>query len=486
MTQTAMKNKNVFDYDSVDSNIDTKVPELDKNDWPSQVTEEPDAYAKIPVALMPLPRTWDDGIKAFREEWCPLLKTLGPDQLFKMGGLTKAAASAVDPASLLTLEDLTAPHQTSYQMEDNVQWPDAVESKDEILAATTEERKRVSGNMRVLKDLFYSLDALTSFTPLRLLAWWNKNLEDERLYLVAHGAYYEDPDAKPKPEPSGVKRVQPKYSKSELTTDAGLEKVINQAIVWQGRDAMEFDTIWQAGLDATKGMRKKDPGYAEAREAFYDRLLVERPMVDEVVGIDIETAGSSADRSWVIDAGWITCDPNDAEGEALEDVHVRRYGVTDSYRKIGLPKFFDAQNALLTGESLKNGVDLESTEGHTVLDLDPAAQKELLDALTRVPYVAHNSSFENGFMEYSVAGYAEAVKAGQVKIIDTYRGVAQHLDWYEGRDTLKLEDWAHRKDVFPESEHEHHIGVDDVAIMLVAMIRTLDGARSHSMPSVEG
>ena len=467
--------KNVFDYDSVDSNLDLKQPKLDKRSWDSQATEETEAYSSIPEPLKPLPETWNEGIKAFKEEWEPFLKSLKPEQLFKMGGLTKTTATQTDPTTLLTLNDLTTPHQTSYQMEDNDRWPDAISSKDEILAITTEERKRVSKNLKVLKDLFYTVpnDKISSFAPLRLLVWWNKNLEDERLYLISHGAYYDDPDAKPNSEPSGIKRGQPKYSKTDLTTDAGLEKIVNQAIVWQGRDEAEFDTLVREGLAVTNGLKKKDPEYAEAREAFYDRILTERPMVNKVVGIDIETAGSSADRAWVIDAGWMTCDPNDSEHEALESVHIRRYGVTDTYRKIGLPKYFDAQNALLTGESLKNGVDLESTEGHAILDLDPAAQKELLDTLTSVPFVAHNATYENSFMEMSVKGYAEAVKSGKVKIIDTYRGVAQHLDWYEGRDTLKLEDWAHRRGVFPETEHEHHIGVDDVAIMLVAMIRTL-------------
>ena len=235
---TPKTEKNVFDYDSVDSNLDLKQPKLDKRSWDSQATEETEAYSSIPEPLKPLPETWNEGIKAFKEEWEPFLKTLKPEQLFKMGGLTKITATQTDPTTLLTLNDLTTPHQTSYQMEDNDRWPDAISSKDEILATTTEERKRVSKNLKVLKDLFYTTpnDKISSFAPLRLLVWWNKNLEDERLYLIAHGAYYDDPDAKPKSEPSGIKRGQPKYSKADLTTDAGVEKIVNQAIGWQGRD----------------------------------------------------------------------------------------------------------------------------------------------------------------------------------------------------------------------------------------------------------
>ena len=47
-------------------------------------------------------------------------------------------------------------------------------------------------------------------------------------------------------------------------------------------------------------------------------------------------------------------------------------------------------------------------------ELTAAAQEELLDALTSVPFVAHNATYENSFMEMSVKGYAEAVKSGKV------------------------------------------------------------------------
>ena len=106
--------KNVFDYDSVDSNLDLKQPKLDKRSWDSQATEETEAYSSIPEPLKPLPETWNEGIKAFKEEWEPFLKSLKPEQLFKMGGLTKTTATQTDPTTLLTLNDLTTPHQTSY------------------------------------------------------------------------------------------------------------------------------------------------------------------------------------------------------------------------------------------------------------------------------------------------------------------------------------------------------------------------------------
>ena len=73
--------KNVFDYDSVDSNLDLKRPESNKQTWLSQVTEETEAYSSIPETLKPLPETWNEGIKAFKEEWEPFLKSLKPEQL---------------------------------------------------------------------------------------------------------------------------------------------------------------------------------------------------------------------------------------------------------------------------------------------------------------------------------------------------------------------------------------------------------------------
>ena len=92
--------KNVFDYDSVDSNLNTKQPPLNKQSWDSQVTEETEAYLSIPESLKPLPETWNEGIKAFKEEWEPFLKSLKPEQLFKMGGLTKTTATQTDPTTL--------------------------------------------------------------------------------------------------------------------------------------------------------------------------------------------------------------------------------------------------------------------------------------------------------------------------------------------------------------------------------------------------
>lgn len=205
-----------------------------------------------------------------------------------------------------------------------------------------------------------------------------------------------------------------------------------------------------------------------------DRYLPGRD-VSEVIGIDLETTGLDPDRDYVIDSGWERMDMKGGDGDDADDAGMpyrdEGYAPDGAWgqrrRTYGVPPLRAAMGNPTEEISHLSADDLY---GHTPLDEDQVAQRELLDALTSAPFVAHNASFEHRHFMSNVAGYAEAYRDGRITIIDTMimsRKWGHYDDAGAGND--KLETYARRFGGLPDEGSERHLGLEDSHIMLLAM-----------------
>lgn len=237
---------------------------------------------------------------------------------------------------------------------------------------------------------------------------------------------------------------------------------------------------WRDSQDAAAaGKREKTPEEIEKDRKRQERNAQWLPGqdLDKIVNIDFETTGYE-DMGYIIDAGWDSMDispsvehedkTSDADknhqfrqgwysGNGAYDIRTRRYGVPPARQQLGNPFEY------------MNHVSIDSIKNLKPLDEDPAAQKELLDAMTSgAPYVAHNAQYELKQMCANVDGFMEAYRRGDVVIIDTMRtsqmwplppDVAEKKKRLGGRNSLDtyMKIW----DVIPEDKEELHLGLED-------------------------
>lgn len=347
------------------------------------------------------------------------------------------------------------------------------EQANAILSDYYDKRAAAEQKMRDLTWKFYSRparDANLSYDPIRALGWQTRMLSDEITWMrEREGGTLDDPNDKPwvhKPFTS----APPAFWDRDLEHD-GIVKVCRKVTVLQGRSsrdaysmASSVESSVRAGEDKICASEGRDPTVEESKKLTADALrslMKSRSTVGEVVGIDIETTGGSPTRDWVVDAGWLRTDLHDPE-EKLYGDNRRSYGVSETRGQLGNPF-----------EEL-TGISAESLKGKKSLAFDEDAQREILGELTSgVPFVAHNARFEDKFFMQNIEGYAEAKRAGRVKIIDS-RDMSQWLDEYDGKKGNSLEQYARRWGTLdPKTDKERHLGFEDSEIMLKAMGRHL-------------
>lgn len=195
-----------------------------------------------------------------------------------------------------------------------------------------------------------------------------------------------------------------------------------------------------------------------------------------LVGIDLETTGLSPYSDYIVDAGWERYDL--AEGRAF-DAQRHTYGISAERAALGLRR----QTVEL------NGIDVPQLEGFAPFQEDVAAQRRMMEVLEGATMVAHHARFERHFLTNNCAGFAEAVREGSTRILDS-RMVAVHADDYRSRG-FTLEDYARRHGAIDaaqgvrlpatdggvlaldQGEDERHLGLEDTHIMMEALHRHL-------------
>ena len=184
---------------------------------------------------------------------------------------------------------------------------------------------------------------------------------------------------------------------------------------------------------------------------------VDKPIKGTVLGIDIESTGRAPERGYIINVGWklmdMTSDAEPRDGEAYF------CGIPeDPYRAAGVPL---ANIHRITWDDL---------DGKAPFREDAALQAKLLKLMKKYPYMAHNAAFEDSWFMLHLNGYAEARRAGKIKIIDS-RDICRRLDSEVSslpRDSspASLENWARRRGTLSWDEAERHLGLEDTDLML--------------------
>lgn len=197
----------------------------------------------------------------------------------------------------------------------------------------------------------------------------------------------------------------------------------------------------------------------QAHEESLDNLRLlynSNPVQGTVVGIDIETTNLSPDRGYIVNVGWEFLDLT--KGSLPYDPHSVFCSVPACYKERGIPL---QEIHHITYDQVEHELPFrENTKLH----------QELLEAMMKYPYMAHNASFEDSWFTYHLPGYAQARKEGKITIIDS-REICRRVDPEFPRipremSPASLESWAKRRKTLGEHEQERHLGLDDVDLML--------------------
>lgn len=223
------------------------------------------------------------------------------------------------------------------------------------------------------------------------------------------------------------------------------------------------------------------PAAPRRSDSQYDWRMAYLPGrdVDAVLGIDIETTGTSAWRDYIIDVGFerMNLQTPAPEGAKARDVYSETdYAADGAYDQsrlsFGVPlRCAEVANPFI---AQLTGIDVTKIAGEPIFDEWPRMQQALLERLMQQPYVAHNATFEHRFFMANVEGYAEAYRNGEITILDTMP-MSRHWDagsvpspgHPHGDNTLEA--YAKRQGALDGNSHERHLGLEDAHIMLVAM-----------------
>lgn len=308
------------------------------------------------------------------------------------------------------------------------------------------------------------MDALPSADALRLLTWQLRDAHDELDWLAREVG--EETAARIRESVTGPQPPRTPYTKQPMPRFKPWEMrkpwlIYEEIAELQNRDVQDVRTAVEHRV--SDGMTLEESLVTEYGA---------HPTAGVLVGIDLETTGLSPASDYIVDAGWERFDMTGGRGF---DAHREQYGVSIERAALGLRE--------ATVEL--NGITAESLAGLVPFQEDLAAQREVMDALSGAVMVAHNANFEKKFLTGNCDGYAEAVRAGDVRILDS-RKVGVHSDDFRFRG-FRLDDYARRYGALSDDREravadadgeplaldqgasERHLGLEDAHIMMRAM-----------------
>lgn len=304
-------------------------------------------------------------------------------------------------------------------------------------------------------------------SAIRLLTWQSRDAYDESECLanLLGSQTAKDIRQQVKPsrshsarKPSGAPKPKPRFTKTEMAdmSDAYRE------IAWL-QDRNPIDVRKQIERRVVNGM-----DWIESIVTEYGAY----PTAGTLVGIDLETTGTSPNQDYIIDAGWELYDM--ATGRA-SDAQRHTYGLSRQRELQGI----DGDITELTGIATADVV------GYVPFQEDSNAQRMMMGALNGRIMVAHNANFERSFLIGNCEGYAEALRDGHIRIVDSMK-VAHHSEDTRAHG-FKLDDYARRNHALDDDrdtqvpaydgglirldqgEAERHLGLEDTHIMMRAM-----------------
>ena len=210
------------------------------------------------------------------------------------------------------------------------------------------------------------------------------------------------------------------------------------------------------------GALQKRSAASVAREVRGDKnayavAYVRKPIKGTVLGVDIETTGRAPERGYILNVGFELMDLTSTAQPRDGQEHF--FGIPeDPYKTAGVPL------------SDIHGITWDDIDGKTPFREDKKAQAALLRLMKRYPYMAHNAAFEDSWFMLHLDGYAEAKRAGKIRIVDS-RDICRRLDSEVATlpresSPASLENWARRRGTLALDEAERHLGLADTDLML--------------------
>lgn len=443
----------------------------------------------VPARLQPLAQDYEEASRSFADWSRPGTRVFLSEQGIDVDGL------------LARMERLDRPIQTTY-MGLNPDGTDAIppvgaanrqEALDALVTDYDRKLQEVKDTYEVMRKAFqadYKGAYIRDYSYPRLLVHWGRALADEKAYIESLGGVSsmekpKSPDWKPSEQES--LRRQWYYEatgKSTLPSQGAVpiyegemdkpyfaEKMAREVCMLQGRSrsdakqmAMEAMETRDRAITRARAQGKNDwEVYVAGRDAYCDALMgmtYSAPLSEQqITMIDVETTGLEPSSFHIHDVGWCTMSLTD-ESESINDANTRRYGNGEELEATGNPTGF------LTG------ITVDDLRGRVPLNRDPDAQAELLGVLTARPFMAHNARFEDGAFSANIRGYAEAKRAGKIRIIDSMV-LCQRYDPTTGRGTRSLEAYAKRWGAISGDQGERHLGYEDAVVMGLAAGRNM-------------
>lgn len=333
---------------------------------------------------------------------------------------------------------------------------------------------RQSEFLRAMRAAWLKDDAtrrIESADAIRFLTWQVRDAHDELDYL-AKGVDYTDIQlikqavtGKPVRRQHSEKETEGKHRKPrKYFTDAELDSVsgiYREIALVQDRDPEEVRRNVERSLAAG----------APLGTALLEQYA-EFPPAGVMVGIDLETTGTSSSGDAIIDAGW---EQYDMDAGLASDAQRHAYGLSPERNELGLkPDITDLTR-----------IRTDDLQGLTPFEEDIEAQHTIMDALRGHTVVAHNANFEKNFLLSQCDGFGEALHDGTVQILDSL-SVAHHCDPVRDQG-FALDDYARRYGALGDDRTteipaagggmisldqgmvERHLGLEDAHIMMRAL-----------------
>ena len=166
-------------------------------------------------------------------------------------------------------------------------------------------------------------------------------------------------------------------------------------------------------------------------------------------GVDLETNGMKPTKGKIIEFGGVS------------------YNMDTGKEASRLGKLYNPGDISLRMQSTGRDDVHHITEGMVEKEneLDETRQKEILDYMTsNGPIVAHNASFEKGWLRGHIKGYAEAEAKGEITYVDTMNLASHTTD----TDRNRLQDFVEN---YGDDYVDAHRATNDVEMMMKAFMK---------------
>ena len=233
---------------------------------------------------------------------------------------------------------------------------------------------------------------------------------------------------------------------------ANKRTVVNNIAAYRDITPDELKAIFEADLPAPlRGDRDEVEAALKRLYTHFDPSTRKRPFI----GLDIETSGFSASMGRIIELGISVLEQDgDSETGYKETKRISRL--------YGIPR--KAREGKGTGFESVHHISVSDLDGKAPFS-DPRNQAEILAVLCSGIVVAHNATYEDGWLRVHLDGYAEARAEGRIVLLDTML-ITRHL-FGEEMENHKLESLVKR---YGREYEGAHRAVVDVDMMMRALL----------------